>query len=218
MRSLSYWAKYNLHKARLSIVLLETTLFILSFTLGLLLLQSGIHVPVKTVVVPLALLSVALLIAPAKNRWMKRRLTRYWRQRISFFLVGLSAFLFTTFMVSSEKLLTWNTYSTLAGNHASLLVKPVPGRSISAKKWNKALKLLLKKKRDNAGLKVLLIVLVITGSIALLYLIGGLACSLSCNGNDAAAWAILLLGIPAIVILCVWLIRKITKRQKALHL
>jgi hypothetical protein len=70
--------------------------------------------------------------------------------------------------------------------------------------------------KKNRGTKIALVVLASLVSLGLLYLVAALACSLSCNGSEAAAIAVLVLGITGIITLLVVVIKAIfrTKREK----
>lgn len=212
MKSVSYWAKHNMNKARLLIVLCEILLFILAVWLGFLLLQSGVKVPGKAVLVPIIIFSSAVFITLYEKAFKHQNNNGYWRQRLCFFLLGLSMFLLSVFFVSSEKLLTWNTYSSLSGNSSSLLVKPAPSSAerFSARQMERATRL-LKKMQKHSSLNWLYVFLIIVGGLSLLTLIAALSCSLSCNGNGAFSLLVLLLGGGGVIFLCVWLIQKILK-------
>jgi hypothetical protein len=67
-----------------------------------------------------------------------------------------------------------------------------------------------KEEGDKAGL----IILAIIGAIGLFFLVASLSCSLSCNGSDAAAVAVLLLGTAAIVLGLIAVIRSINRKKR----
>lgn len=56
------------------------------------------------------------------------------------------------------------------------------------------------------------LLLILLGVLAIA-LLGALSCSLACEGNEAGAVIILLIGLPAIIFLVVRGIRKITNQQ-----
>ena len=64
--------------------------------------------------------------------------------------------------------------------------------------------------KADAGLKILAIV----AAIGLLLLVGALACELSCNGSDAAAIIVGVLGTAAIIIGLVAVLKAIKKKQQ----
>jgi hypothetical protein len=65
--------------------------------------------------------------------------------------------------------------------------------------------------QSNAGAVILAIVL----ALGLLYLVGAAACSLSCNGNDAAAILVGLFGTAAIIIGLIFFIKGLQKKQNS---
>lgn len=214
MRKLSYWAKYNFRKARLLIAASEIILFILAFRLGLLLLRADIHLPDSTLIVSVLFFAGAHIIH--SKALGKKFISKYWRQRFCYFLIGLSTFLFTCFIVSNNKVSTWNVYSPLLGSSLSLpsIPKDSSTKKLLKKEVRKERKILRKTAHKNEGLKALYFVLIIVGGVGLLYLTAGLACTLSCNGNEAAAWAVGLLGSGGTIFLCIWLMRKLVNPKK----
>jgi len=214
MRKISYWAKYNPRTARLIIAISELLLFILAFKLGLLLLQSGVHLSYFVIILSVLFFAVAHIIY-SKIKWKNSKM-KYWYQRLCYFLIGLSVFLLTCFIVSNDKVLSWNIYSPLSGTSLSLPSVPKDSsttKSLSRKEMRKQLRGLRKETRKNDGLKALYFVLIIVGGVGLLYLTAGLACTLSCNGNEAAAWLIGLLGGGGTIFLCIWLMKKLVNKK-----
>lgn len=66
-------------------------------------------------------------------------------------------------------------------------------------------------KRSSDGGKIALIVLTILVAVALSFLVIGLACNLSCNGSDAAAILVGVLGMGLIIFLSVKVINRINR-------
>ena len=67
-----------------------------------------------------------------------------------------------------------------------------------------------KEEGDKAGLLILAIV----GAAGLFFLVAALSCSLACNGSDAAAIVVLLLGTAAIVLGLLAVIRSINRKKR----
>ena len=59
-----------------------------------------------------------------------------------------------------------------------------------------------------------LIIVTIIAALGLLYLVAALACSLSCNGSDAAAVVVLILGLAAIIWGTIAVINRISRGPK----
>lgn len=70
-----------------------------------------------------------------------------------------------------------------------------------------------KKGKEGDGLKTLLTLLTVLGAIALGMLVAGLACSLSCNGNELAGTVVLIVGWAGIIILSFFVIKKILDKE-----
>ena len=60
-----------------------------------------------------------------------------------------------------------------------------------------------------------LIILAIVAALGLLYLVAALSCSLSCNGSDGAAVAVVVLGTAAIVLGLVFVIKSINRKSRS---
>lgn len=214
MKTLSLWAKHNIRSARLLIILLEVCLFLLAVRLGLLLLHSGVQLPGFAVAIPLFLFCLSILMYYFEKVRKLLFGKRYLHQRVCFFLMGISMFLLTVFFISSEKFLTWNTYSSLSGRESALLIKPAvfPANPLS-EAGAKKLDHLLRKMQKHRSLAPLYVALIITGTVLISIVLATLSCSLACNGNGALAALVGVLGIGGIVFLCVWLCRKLLKDQ-----
>lgn len=215
MKTASHWAKHNIRSARLIIILSEVLLFLLAVRLGLILLHSGIHLPGIAVFVPLFLFCVSILMHYYSETLRKQRRSRqYLRQRVAFFLVGISMFLLTVFFVSSEKLLTWNTYSSLSGRETSLLIKPAafPANHFSEAAAKKADRL-LRKMRKHHSLAGLYVALIIVATVLIALTIATLSCSISCNGNEVLGTLLLIFGVGGVIVLCVFLVKGILDKE-----
>ena len=67
-----------------------------------------------------------------------------------------------------------------------------------------------KSEGDKAGLTILAII----AALGLAFLVGALACNLSCSGSDGAAIAVAVIGLGAIVWLLVVVLKSINKKKK----
>jgi hypothetical protein len=68
--------------------------------------------------------------------------------------------------------------------------------------------------KKNRGTKIALVVLASLVSLGLLYLLAGLACSISCNGSEAGAILVLIFGISGIVTLYIVVIKAIFRKRE----
>jgi Na+/melibiose symporter-like transporter len=83
------------------------------------------------------------------------------------------------------------------------------------KEWKKQLrKIAPDKTGEKVWVKILLIVLTVAVAILLLYGLALLACTLSCNGAEAAAWLVGILGLAGIMAGLFFVIRGIVGRKK----
>ena len=60
----------------------------------------------------------------------------------------------------------------------------------------------------------MLIILTIIGALGALYLVAALSCSLACNGSDAAALAVAILGLAGVIWATMAIIRRISRGAK----
>lgn len=182
--------------------------------------------------------AVFLFIAVAllKRNWQR---FSYWQKTGTHLLAGLAFYLLLFGFFASGSIQSYNGYSGLSGsfsNPKSNREKPIYEnytnkgqfyldarayyKTLSAKALKKELKKILKEQPDQNdktnGEKALYLSLAIIAAIFALYGVAVLSCNLSCNGSDFAAAAVLVLGIGAIALLMILVIRRIfnVKRKK----
>lgn len=80
------------------------------------------------------------------------------------------------------------------------------------KEWRKIAR--SETKKTPLWVKILLTVLVVVVAAGLLYLLTGLACTLSCNGSEALAWIVFLVGSAGIIFCAVRIIQWIFGRKR----
>jgi hypothetical protein len=235
MRKLSVWAKYHPMTARVVIIFSRITLIILGVTLAKALFISGIKLPAAFLFCSMMIFFFTCIFYPGTQRGF----TKNYLRRKSFDLaVAISAFIM---LVSASNQL-YSSNLVVANNvAASPLIKEPGYKNAQAKKlidayysgekksFTRKEKKLLKaefvyqlKQYGGAVIKgekqqadaTGTIILAILGAGLLLYLVAALACSLSCNGSDAAAIAVALLGTAGVILLLVLVIKGAKRKAK----
>lgn len=72
----------------------------------------------------------------------------------------------------------------------------------------------LQKEDPSTAGTVGLIILTILGALVLAYVVAALACSISCGGSEALAVVVAIIGLAAVVLGAIWLIRKIVRKRR----
>jgi len=233
MRNLSIWAKHHRLAAIVSIIIIKLLLAVMAFYAGSALLDLDVHLPMLLSCIAVLILVAAVLGYP--SRWSDRfsRTGFYWRQKTCDFAIGAGAFLMIATLVNNNLPVTGASNSL--ASHASIASEPTAEEILASLKYRdkstltrhekKILKEEFKKQlktyvvakitgRKNDAGKAMLIAVTIIAALGLLYLLAALACSLSCNGSDAAAVIVGLLGTVAIVWGAAVLIRRISRGPK----
>lgn len=230
MRKISLWAKYHRITAISSLVAIKLCLAFLAFYVGYSFLELDIHVPFSVFVIALLLLITIAWIYPSDNKinWSKEN--SYMFQKACDFAIGACCFVMIGTWVNNNVTLPL-TPSAYASNSTTTITPTAEEILVSLKyrdkstltrkekrilkeEFKKQLKLYVvaKLKKDKtAGEKTALIILTIVVTLGLLYLLAAICCSLSCNGADAAAAVIGILGLAAIIVGLFFVIRAITR-------
>lgn len=218
MKRISYWAKNNVVKARILIVIAEVMLFVFAVSLGILLMRIDVYLPLLIAIISFLLLIMAIIFYPSKEMRRKLRAKLYTRQKTCDISIAVSVFMLVCFTINREKIIEWNVYTPLHGTYISFkeLKEGAPAKkTVSKKQARKELRALRKNlRKDKDAFTALYVALVIIGSIGLFVLLAVLACSISCSGNDGLALLVLLVGTFGIVFLATKLITHIIRRRK----
>ena len=220
MRKISSWAKHNARAAQIIIVIAQVSLFILSATLGILLL--GAHILLHQKFAELALLFI--LCAVVFYTYKSNAAKKYALRKSLEFTLGLGIFMCGCFITNRDKIASWNSFTPLDGHYVSLYSRESNSmpekKTMTKKEMRKELKAWFKQEKKNGNnLSWLWITLIIIGGIALELLVAALACGLGCEGSVTGAWFVGILGTALVVFLMVFTIKKITanreKKKKA---
>ena len=241
MKKISLWAKNHKRLSRLIIVVSFILLTALGIATGILLTDIGVSIPSAVMLAFICTYFTGLVAYPAKYLKGKKlnAAAFYVRQKSCDVLLAASTFCMIVYFsnrpaeifnystplhaalpVSSKPPTdsTVKTYKTIAAFSASL--KDENGKFLKWKEKKKLLKEQIRAvKKDNdmsAGAKVGLIFLSVLVALGLLYLVGALACGLSCNGSEGAAVAVMIGGVGLTVFLLIIVIRAILGRKKKL--
>lgn len=214
MRKISYWAKCNARTAQIIIVIAQVILFILSSTLGILLLRENILLHQKIAELALLLILSAVVFYPHKSNPAKK----YALRKSLEFIMGLGIFILGCFITNRDKITIWNSFTPLDGHYVSLYSKEsnaMPEKKAITKEVRKELKAWLKQeKKKGNNLSWLWITLTVIGGLALELVVAALACGLGCEGSVTGAWLVGILGTALVVFLMVAIIKSITKKEK----
>lgn len=239
MRKISMWAKRHAWPARFIIVASFVLLNILGFATGLLLADMDIILPAAFLFLFILLYAAGYIAYPVTNKDERgrKRISGYVRQKTYDILLAGSTFFIIIFLGNHKETLfryrlpfnevmasssiipkdsTAKNYKSVPAFYQSL--KDADGKLYSWKERKKLLKeqvSAIKKADDmSPGEKTALIILSVAVALGLIYLIGALACNLSCAGSDVAAVIIGVGGTGLVIFLLVVVIRKILGKQR----
>ncbi len=233
MKSISIWAKNHVLLARISIVAIKVLLAFLAYTIGMYLYSIKLLLPFYWVCfIAFALLLLVLHRYEFLHQHKSMVSFYYAKERICHIVLNLCGFVVLISTVNNleqgTNFSTATNASTISIHHpsaAEILASLKSGnqkklshkdKRILKKEFYQQLKILAaakmsgnKKTAGEAGL----IILAIIAALGLLYLLAGLACSISCSGNDVAAIGIGLLGLIGIIWGLVAVIKAIKRKS-----
>jgi uncharacterized membrane protein YeaQ/YmgE (transglycosylase-associated protein family) len=224
MKRISFWAGTHVTIARLLIVIIRILLAVLAFYTGMKLNKMQIILPANAIYpATLLILLLTILAYPTRRKTSFSKKWTYVKQKTCDFILPLGSFLFITTMVNNADLVS--SYSPAYGSE--IIKNPTAQEILASGKTKESLtrieKKILKKEfykqlKIYAAAKITgdkaksgeawKIILAIIGAVGLLFLLASLACSLSCNGSDAAAVIVGILGLVGII----WAFVSLTKR------
>jgi len=232
MRKLSAWAKHHPAYARIIIIISRCLLALIGYFLGTELIKSGVEFSPLWIYVFIAVFFFAASFYPS-DRSSKTYVKRKWSD-----LIVASCGFFIVVCMSNQLNKPFSVYET---SYATTIVEPSPYKNAEAKKLLEQYQsgekktFTAKEKRiiksefkyqlgqyakakitgnKRAGDQVALIILACIAAVGLFFLLAGLACSISCNGSDAAAIVVFVLGTAAIVFGLVMLIKSIKRKNR----
>lgn len=237
MYQLSLWARHHVWTTRALYVLLYLLLNLAGWLLGEQLAAVGIYLTQATFYTGAALFLVSFFMYPSKSKRGKRRFYVYQKSCDAALITGTfmlilclaqpqslpSSWLSLSTPAQATEVVTPATEKPRAQQKKSIFRKLANGaiqwlgidKSIQ-KRVQKNIARLKKEYRDSTeGEKIALIILSVLVAIALLGLLGSLACTISCNGSEGAAILVAVLGTGLIVFLLVKVIQRINRGPKS---
>ena len=239
MVKLSLWAKYHPAKARTLIIFMHLVLNALAVYTGFALMQLDINIPAVLIYITTLLFFAAVLLYPRRQGihiyFNKRQLYRI--RKSCDFTLGICSFILVCFTFNNYK----NDANTIAAFTAQAASFSKGGEKPSAsailaslsyrdkKTLTRSEKRILKTefrhqlkvyvkakltKDDEAAAKSVFIILSIIGAIGLTLLLASLACNISCNGSEAAAIIVSIVGLAAIIWTLIIVINAIKRHKK----
>lgn len=239
MKRLSLWAKSHKQAARISIVISFMLLTVLGIITGRLLSGLGIVLSSAIMSFFIAGYLLGIIAYPSKSLKGKKISAHafYIRQKSCDLLLAGSTFCMLIFLsnrpdrlfnglltihaasipiVPASKDSSIKTYKSIRDFAASL--KDGNGKPLAWKLKKQLLKEQVRaiKKADNMskGDKAGLIILSVIVALGLLFLVGALACNISCNGSEGAAIVVTVLGAGLVVFLFILALRSINGKKK----
>lgn len=231
MKKISFWAKAHHWQARILIVVCYLLLTIIGTIIGLQLNDLSIQIPSWFMGSTIILFLAAGIIYPISNKrtYLFRKTCDSILAVCTFLMIifagnqygGLSGWLVAAnspneVQASVIKDSSKTGYKSIQAFTSSM--KDKDGKMLKWKERRKLLKTQLReiKKSDELsdGAKAGLTILCVVVALGLLYLVAAAACSLSCNGAEAAALLVGIGGLAAVVVLFVIAIRAIYNKKK----
>jgi predicted membrane channel-forming protein YqfA (hemolysin III family) len=238
MKKISLWAKHHKWTARFIIIISFGLLNIAGITTGMLLDDLNITLPSIVLFFSITLYFAGILFYPLKAEKKKIDPSLFYiKQKSCDIILAASTFVLIVYIgndrfrslhyfptlqaATSSKPVTpadstFKTYKSLSAFSASL--KDENGKSL---KWKEKKKLLKEQVRAikksgsiSKGGKVALIILSVIIALGLVGLVASLACSLSCNGSDAAAVLVGVGGTALVIFLLVLVLRSIAGKKR----
>ena len=235
MKQLSLWAKKNHRKARLIIIVSHLLILLLAWFTGSEISGLSDELPGYLKIIFVLVFIIAAFSYPVKK---SKPGYSYAKQKTCDFLLALSTFGMATGIAASGAI-SFGSLSPLYASTPSAINNnmkdPTAEQILASLKYRdkstltRAEKRILKaefKKQlkiwtlakisgnKGEGDKAGLLILAIIGAVGLFFLVAALSCSLACNGSDAAAIVVLLLGTAAIVLGLIAIIRSINREKR----
>ena len=238
MKKLSVWAKQNKWKARFIIVISHLALILLAWYTGNLLASMGQELPSYLIYLFALIYFAAVFAYPSiKNKTRANSSSFYIRQKLCDFTLAAATFCMVMMLAGNNRISLTLFPSSFASNisvttknkedkTAAEILASLKYRDKSTltrqekrilkQEFKNQLKIYTvaklsgnKKGAGGAGL----IILAIIAAVGLLYLVAALSCSLSCNGSEGAAAAVAILGVAAVIVGLVFVIRSINRKS-----
>jgi hypothetical protein len=201
MKKLSYWARDHRTAARILIIILQLLLVLSALYTGTEFRHMELGLEWHFAGIAFTVLLAAAFVYP---RRLRSRSSSYVRQKICDFLIAMSCCCLLCFTINrnySAVLMPSGVYGSLPPEESAKMIKTTVDKGPRH----------AKPPRKRTILKILLILAVVFGSLACLYGIAVLSCSLSCSGSVAMAIAVTIAGLAGVITLAIVGIRAILR-------
>lgn len=222
MKQISFWAHDHKVSARIAIILIYLLLNISGLFIGDILFSMDFVLPVWLLVLACMLTVTGTILYPLKKS-KHLYLNYYNRQKFADGLLVTATFIFIVFTGNQFN----NAKENFIGRAFAINIIPdsstevspntsVDKKSLTKKQQRKSFKNWIKsirksyKNQDKSG-KIIVIILVVIGAIALSYLMIGLGCSIACSGAEALGYIVGIIGVAGVIFGAVKLIQRITR-------
>lgn len=206
MKLIAKWGSHNKRAAQIIIALSHLLIAILACYVGIGLQSKNISLPVE---VFWTTTTAAIFLFFIFRNATYRRLP-FSRRKMADLLLGLCSFIM---IASSANQPTTSHFVIYTSLHGALPEKVEPVKKASIKELKKQWKEIktMVKREGASGTRIALAVL---AGLLLLYVVAALACSASCNGQDALAVIVLIGGIAGIFFVVRAILRGGRRSQK----
>jgi hypothetical protein len=214
---------------------------LLALYIGIALSDYNIHLSASVLYITIAIFMIAAFCYPRKKGPARRsaKLNDYWVRKVFDLSIATCSFIIFCCLANNESLPAGAnsfaaSHSVAPGKNNNPTAQEIlsslsqrdkhsltrPEKRVLKKEFKHQLKVYAKAKisgNKNGAEQALLILLAIIAAVGLLYLVAALACTLSCNGSDAAAVLVGILGTALVIWLLIIVIRSITHPKKKEH-
>ena len=229
MKKISYWARKNPRLAITLIVIIQLVLIALAVTTGTLLRQSGTLLNSSVFYIATGIMLLAFMLYPRQKPVAYYK--KYYLRKTCDLMFSIAAFISVAGMANNPVSAPGFGFTSKVGAY---IVKPSAEQILNTlkenpdKKLTRAEKRILKKEFNKQLLTFAkaklsgdkegseqsgLILLTIIAALGIGFLLAGLVCSLSCNGSNAAAVAMAVVGAVGLIWGTVAVIKSIKKKQ-----
>lgn len=228
MRKISYWAKRNPAPAITLIVFIKIALIALALLLGTILRESGILMTSQVFYIAACILLLTVILYPRRKVEVTKN---YYLRKTCDFMISFAAFISVAGMANHPEAAPGLGFTSGAG---AFIIRPTAEQILKTlkenpdKKLSRAEKRILKREFNkqllvfakaklkgdkDGGDKSAVIIITIIAALGLGFLLAALVCNLSCNGADAAAVIVGLVGGIGIVWGTIAVIRSINRKK-----
>ncbi len=230
MKTISIWASRHVMITRYLVAITKLILAAMAYYTGMALYRMQVIVPGNALLISSLVVFLAIaFIYPNRKKIVHSTRWHYAKQKTCDIIIGLCSFVSIAAMVNNGDIV--NTYSHTYGS--GIIKHPITAtellqtfnsgektsftpkeKRILRKEFYRQLKIYAVAKLNHDAKQsgeAWKIALTIVAALGLLFLVASLACSLSCNGSDAAAVIVGVLGLVGIIWGAVALIRRINR-------